>query len=394
MKVEYKKLAYTFVVYIILMFINYKINIHETLHINKSSYIQDYTIGLFFISFVIYCVVYFINIILKNDVFNSDSFMSIWNQINTNGSLFVILFMLYFKLMPLNVITVILLLLLIIIYYPIIEYTNNYILNKSYVPNLNDLLRAIYYSNNLYLKNTSSVSYYIGLNESDPSEIIINFKGTDVNDANDNMANININTANYTPNYASNPDIIKELNSSVGIHSGYLKSYLSVKDDLYNICKGLLNKGANKIFISGYSLGGALSTVCAFDFHANLNKLNITADNINSVHIASPPIGNRDFVNLYNKYVINSVRLVHLNDPIPRITDWIYEHTKNEYVVVSKNYSYSAHKIEVYEYCVNNNNNLFYYISHDILLYTLIIIYILYYVRKYYTQDILSTRHF
>jgi hypothetical protein len=394
MKVEYRKLAYTFIVYIILIFINHKININKTLYISNSSYIQDYIIGLFFISFIIYIVVYIVNIILKNDTFNSESIMSTWNQINTNGSLFVILFMLYFKVMPLNVITVILLLLLIIIYYPIIEYTNNYILNTSFVPNLDDLSRAIRYTNDLYLKNNSSVKYYIGLNESNPSEIIINFKGTDIYDMNDNNTNVNIKTTEYTKDYATDPNIIKELTSSVGIHSGYFQQYLSVKYDIYNICKELLNKGAKKIFISGYSLGGAMSTICAFDFHANLNTLNITADNINTVIIASPPIGNHDFVNLYNKYVINSVRLVHLNDPIPRITDWLYEHTKNEYIVYSKDYSYYAHSLATYDYCIKYNNNLYSYVSRDLLIYTIIFICIIYYVRKYYTQDIVSTRHF
>jgi hypothetical protein len=394
MKVEYRKLIYTFIVYIILAFINYKLNSHKTLYINKSSYIQDYVIGIFFISFIIYCVVYFINIILKNDAFNLDSTMSIWNQINTNGSLFVILFLLYFKIMPFNVITIILLLIIIIIYYPLIEYINNYTLNESYRPNLDDLSRAISYTNNLYMVNNSSVTYYIGLNILDSSEIIINFKGTDVNEEDDSKSNTNINTMDYTKEYASDTNMINELSSPVGVHSGYLKSYLSIKDDLYNKCKELLNNGANKIFISGYSLGGAMSTVCTFDFHANLNKLNITANNINSVHLANPPVGNQDFVNLYNKYVINSVRLVHLNDPIPRLIDWIYVHTKNEYLVVSNKYVYSAHMLSTYNDCIIYNRSLYSYISNELLIYTIITLVVTYYIRKYYTKDIVGTRHF
>lgn len=394
MKVEYRRLIYTFIVYIILAFINHKLNSHETLLINKSSYIQDNIIGLFFISFIIYCIVYFINIILKNDAFNTDSTMSIWNQVNTNGSLFVILFLLYFKIMPFNVITFVLLLIIIIIYYPLIEYTNNYTLNKSYEPNLNDLIRAIDYTNNLHMINNTSVTHYIGLNKSDTSEIIINFKGTNINDSDDNISNTTINTMNYIKEYASNPNIINDLSSSVGIHSGYLKAYLSIKDKLYSECKKLLSKGANKIFISGYSLGGALSTICAFDFHANLNKLNITAQNINSVHIANPPIGNRNFVDLYNKYVINSVRLVHLNDPIPRITDWLYVHTKNEYLVVSSEYTYMAHMLSTYYNCVKRNNSLHNFISTELLIYSIITIFVIYNVRKYYIQDIVGTKHF
>ena len=53
----------TFITYIILFYINHKFNTSETLFINKSSYIQDYAIGIFFVSFIIYCIVYFFNII-------------------------------------------------------------------------------------------------------------------------------------------------------------------------------------------------------------------------------------------------------------------------------------------------------------------------------------------
>lgn len=394
MKGEYRKLIYTFCVYAILSFINYKLNTHETLLINRSSYIQDNVIGVVFISFIIYCGVYFVNIILKNDSFNADSIMSIWNQINTNGSLFIMLSLLYFKIMPFNTITFILLIIIVAIYYPLIEYISNFMLNESYSPNLDDLSRAIYYTSNLYMENDSSVSYYIGLNASNPSEIIINFKGTDINDINDSVSNVSIKRMEYIKDYASNPELIKDLSSSVSVHGGYLESYLSIKDNLYKECIRLLNNGAKKIFISGYSLGGGLSTICTFDFHANLNRLNITANNISSVHIGSPAVGNRDFIDLYNKYVINTVRLVHLNDPIPRMTDWIYIHTKNEYLIVSNTFSYYAHMLYTYDKCVLHNNNLYNYITRDLLLYTVVIMCITYYTRYYFTSHIVGTRHF
>ena len=145
MNIETKKLLYTFLNFIILIFTDYKINTHKTLHINSSYHIHDYIIGLFFISFIIYCIIYFVNILLKKDA-NNNEIMSVWNQINTNGSLFVILSILYFKVMPVKIITVILLFLLIIIYYPLTEYINNYILNENYKPNTNDLLKEINYT--------------------------------------------------------------------------------------------------------------------------------------------------------------------------------------------------------------------------------------------------------
>jgi hypothetical protein len=328
---------------------------------------------------------------IENDDSNSDSFMSSWNQVNTNGSLFIILILLYFKIIPFKLITIALLFIIIVIYYPLIQYFNNYVFNDSYTPNLDDLSRALDYADDYNLYGNSKVRYTIKLVG---SEIVINFKGTDPNKTNELISNINIPTKKYLKDYAKNPDFIKDLSSPVGIHGGYLDLYLSIRYELYSKCNELLDNGAKKIFISGYSLGGGLSTICSFDFHANLNLLNITADDINSVHIAPPAVGNEDFVNLYNKYVINTVRLVHLNDPVPRITDWLYKHTKNEYLVVSNVYSLSAHLLPTYRECIKYNNNLYNYITKNLLIYTVIIIYILYNVRKYYTHNIVSSRHF
>jgi hypothetical protein len=382
----------TFITYIILFYINHKFNTSETLFINKSSYIQDYAIGIFFVSFIIYCIVYFFNIIVDDNDYNSDSFMSSWNQVNTNGSLFIILVLLYFKIIPFKVITIILLLIIIVVYYPLIQYANNnYLYNDLYKPNLDDLSRALDYADDYNLYGNSKVRYTIKLIG---SEIVINFKGTDPNKTNELLSNVNIPTMKYIKDYAKNPDFIKELSSPVGVHGGYLELYLSIRYELYSKCKELLNNGANKIFISGYSLGGGLSTICSFDFHANLNLLNITANDINSVHIAPPAIGNEDFVNLYNKYVINTVRLVHLNDPVPRITDWLYKHTKNEYLVVSNVYSLSAHLIPTYRECIKNDGSLYNYITNNLLVYTVIIIFAIYYIRKFYTRNIVSSRNF
>jgi len=395
MNIETKKLLYTFLNFIILIYTDYKLNTHKTLHISSLWHIDDYIIGLFFISFIIYCVIYFVNILLKKDA-NNNEIMSIWNQINTNGSLFVILGILYFKVMPVKIITIILLFLIIIIYYPLTEYINNYILNENYKPNTNDLLKAIDYTErrNFNINDKSKIKYYIGLNDSDSSEIIINFKGTDIYEIEDIKSNLKLGITQYTKKYVTNPDMIKDLNNPIGVHIGYFNLYLSIRDILYNKCKELLDNGAKKIFISGYSLGAGVSTLCTFDFHANLNKLNITADNINSVHIAGPAIGDHNFVNLYNKYVINTVRLEHINDPVPRLISWIYVHTKNQYLLSSNIYSIDAHMLPAYYNCVIKNISMYNYMSGTVLTYTIILSYLLYVVRKFYIQKFDESRYF
>jgi hypothetical protein len=98
---------------------------------------------------------------IENDDSNSDSFMSSWNQVNTNGSLFIILILLYFKIIPFKLITIALLFIIIVIYYPLIQYFNNYVFNDSYTPNLDDLSRALDYADDYNLYGNSKVRYTI-----------------------------------------------------------------------------------------------------------------------------------------------------------------------------------------------------------------------------------------
>jgi hypothetical protein len=331
--------------------------------------------------------------ILKND--NSNPYMSIWNQINVNGSLFIIVSALYFKIMPMKIITIILLLVILIVFYPLNEYVENYVLNETFTPNINDCLKAIEYSSRKVfdINDVTKIRYYIGLNELDPTEIIINFKGTDPSEEKNILSNLNIKFIYYPKELITNPDIINDSSNSFSIHTGYLDLYLSVRDIIYSRCNELLNNGAKKIFISGYSLGGGVSTICAFDFHSNLNKLNIVANNINSISIAAPPIGDLNFVNLYNKYVINSIRLTHINDPIPKMTSWYYKHTKNEYLLSSNVFSIDAHMLLAYNECIIKKITTMEYLP-TIFVYGIIIGYLMFIIRRFYTRNIINTRHF
>jgi hypothetical protein len=321
--------------------------------------------------------------------------MSIWNQVNTNGSLFIIVAALYFKVMPMKSITIMLLLVIIIVFYPLIEYLNNYMLNESFTPNLNDCLKAVDYSSReiFDINDVTKMKYYVGLNELDPTEIIINFKGTNPQEEKDILSNLNLKFTSYPKELITNPEIIKDSSESFSIHTGYLNLYLSIRDIIHNRCKELLSNGANKIFISGYSLGGGVSTICTFDFHSNLNKFNIASNNINSVTVAAPAIGDTNFVNLYNKHVINTTRLTHINDPVTKLTSWFYKHTKNEYLLSSNIFHIDAHMLNAYNDCIVKNISVNEY-APTILVYTIIFGYLMYIIRKYYIRHVIDTRHF
>jgi len=377
--------------YSIIYFTNEYINNSATLTTSKHIKIEDNLLFIFIISFILFCGVYYYNILSHNPEMNTNSIITTWQQINYQGFLFISLFGLYIKLVPINIYSLLLYLTILTIYYPILEIINNYIYNSYYVPNNNDLFKAIDNCIDVYNKSEiitdTNTGYNITLNKDDPSEIMITFRGTDIKNIKNNISNININPINYNIDLSGFKNLINSIGTSVGIHSGYYTMYTSVKDILYKKCNELIANGATKIFISGHSLGAGLSTICTFDFHANLDKLNIKPENINSVHIAGPPVGNRYFVNIYNKYVLNTVNLYHINDPVPKMTSWIYESTKNNYVLISNKFSFDAHMLEIYKDIIKSQENSYKEYIKYIYISIPIIILLMYKLRVYYIKN-------
>lgn len=95
----------------------------------------------------------------------------------------------------------------------------------------------------------------------------------------------------------------------VKIHRGFKRQYWSVKDDILKCVEKNLYR---PIVVIGHSLGGALAQVCAVDIKMRHNVL----CDISVFTIGSPRVGNRSFVNLYNKMIKNSYRLKNKGDVI------------------------------------------------------------------------------
>jgi predicted lipase len=93
------------------------------------------------------------------------------------------------------------------------------------------------------------------------------------------------------------------------VHSGFYKQYISIADALFqHISKNL---HFNELIICGHSLGGALATFATLDLIHKLPNCNIKC-----ITFGSPRVGDMDFVNLYNKKVKKSYRIVNHRDPI------------------------------------------------------------------------------
>lgn len=382
------KLIYTAGVYLLIIFINYKLNTSK-LTLSHNAQIEDKILTYFTISFVLYSGVYIFNIILGNEENNSSTNLTVWSQINYEGFLFITCIGLYLKIMPLNIFSIILYGVLVAIYYPLIVYIDNYIYNGNFTPNINDLNKAVtnIQNGNFIITPNVNTRYKVELNPNDLNEIMISFQGTDPNNIEDVNANLNLKADEYKKEFISNKTILNDVNTEIGIHEGYLTMYFKVRNNIYSRCKELISKGANKIFISGYSLGASLSTICAFDINANIDKLDILPENITNVHIGGPAVGNQEFIKLYNKHVINSTVLVHINDPVPKIDAFIYQNTKNKYVLFSNAYSVDAHDINEYKNCIVNIDNNYNIYIRRLLFSTPILIILGYLSRDYYIKN-------
>lgn len=110
------------------------------------------------------------------------------------------------------------------------------------------------------------------------------------------------------------------LNSDVEVHTGFINQYKLVR---CIIIKKIEEFKPKKIIVTGHSLGGALSTLCAVDIQYNFSDIDISC-----VTFGSPRVGNKYFVNSFNKRIPNSLRFVNCDDIVTKVPMDImgYEH--------------------------------------------------------------------
>lgn len=92
-------------------------------------------------------------------------------------------------------------------------------------------------------------------------------------------------------------------------HRGFVEAYRSVGSQ---ICVYLRDYGAERVTLTGHSLGGALATLCA-DVVADMGL------EIEGVYtFGSPRVGNRTFARNYNEDLAHvTYRIVNARDPVP-----------------------------------------------------------------------------
>ena len=139
------------------------------------------------------------------------------------------------------------------------------------------------------------------------------------------------------------PTLLNNYKEGVLVHSGFYNIYISIRNILWNWWNE--NKCWVKTFyITGHSLGGALSTICGYDFSnvfkdikcSNLCNSHTGSNNIKNLPIhysfAAPRSGNNLYASCFNKLLKTSIRVNNTEDIIPqlppaKIKTFLYEQT-------------------------------------------------------------------
>lgn len=120
-------------------------------------------------------------------------------------------------------------------------------------------------------------------------------------------------------------------NKKIKVHLGFYSSYLQVRDFIHKVIKDERND--RDVIFFGHSKGGALSEFAALDVQYNFGL------DVGIFTIGCPAIGNKYFVESFNRRVKDYIRYTIENDPVPLVPPKIffYEHPGIEHHFGGKN---------------------------------------------------------
>lgn len=131
---------------------------------------------------------------------------------------------------------------------------------------------------------------------------MLSFRGTDPSDLKNWIADL----------YASKTKPLVGCDGCL-VHAGFHDSFLSVRSQVI----GFLNQVENleTVYITGHSLGAALSALAAWDLQYN----NPTAKIGTFYNFGQPRVGNDAFANSFKSQPFQEFRVVHYKDVVPHL---------------------------------------------------------------------------
>lgn len=114
------------------------------------------------------------------------------------------------------------------------------------------------------------------------------------------------------------PSTMHNYRSGMLVHSGFWKLYHCIQDNLLATLNQYVNANT-QIATTGLSLGGAISTLAAFDLSSRTLPNGTTILNPIQYSFASPRVLNILAAQVYNQHILTSYRVVNGSDIIPTL---------------------------------------------------------------------------
>jgi len=123
------------------------------------------------------------------------------------------------------------------------------------------------------------------------------------------------------------------------VHVGFWDAYLSIANETIAQIDNLRKKLPEyQLFVTGHSLGGALSTIVVLEL---ARLLNISSNEIEHYTFGCPRVGNEVFANYFKTQIQHSYRVVNSRDIIPHLPPMFlnFWHTAREIWYYSDNFN-------------------------------------------------------
>ncbi|KAK9146329.1 hypothetical protein Sjap_006232 [Stephania japonica] len=172
-----------------------------------------------------------------------------------------------------------------------------------------------------FLDNTSTDTQVALWRDSSRRRLVVAFRGTEQAKWKDLRTDLMLVPAGLNPERVGG-----DSKEEVQVHSGFLSAYDSVRNRLMSLIKlsiGIVDDDVKviskwHIYVTGHSLGGALATLLALELSSSLMARH-GAIFVTMYNFGSPRVGNKRFVEIYNKKVNDSWRIVNHRDIIPTV---------------------------------------------------------------------------
>jgi len=131
------------------------------------------------------------------------------------------------------------------------------------------------------------------------------------------------------------------------VHEGFYRTYVKLRTGIHEWLR-LHASSMDIIYVTGHSLGGALSTLCILDMNISSSTI------LQHYTFGCPRVGNPVMAEVYNS-LIHGNRIANTEDDVPALIepfmgDYVYQHVNNLVTFTAQLNSVAKNHIDSYKY--------------------------------------------